>query len=254
MIDVGQVVVMGVAAGLCVAAASFLALRMQMSARMRAVLIGVSAGIAVGVSGGANSLGLSDWVNVALGFKSQMDLESEHLGERLMEDSRFRRLIEGKSSEEAQIITANLSKAGIQYLTEEQLTRWVYLQRRMAEHSSEFCAARWKGGMDPALFLQAVAALSDAERAEWLSMSTTATLAALQDGRPPAVPYDAMEKGLMAIFSDLPEEQRRAALADTSHRNVADERACELLKMVLSGAETLPQDQRGDFLRALTQL
>jgi hypothetical protein len=222
--------------------------------KYRSAIIGVAAGLTVGVGGAANALGAAEWVNVTLGLKSRLEIQSEKLGKRMLAHPRMKELVKGKSPKEVHELAASLSKSGIQYLPEAQLQRWVALQRQLASNSPEFCAARWKGGMQPTTFNAALGTLTEIQQTEWLEMTTQATLAALEGGRPPAVAPDALPRGFETVFGGLPRGERERAQTDASRQELSDARACELLQLVLGGVDDLPDGLRVDFARALSQL
>jgi hypothetical protein len=174
---------------------------------------------------------------------------------KLVSHPRFREVTSGKSPAEIRALAGSLTTRGLQYLEPADLQDWARIKARMAERSPALCAAMWKGRVDdPALGARTLTELGEPDARAWARLSAKASLLALDDAPPLSVDHEARVRALQSIVTKLPEGDRPAVMADVVKRaELSDERACQLMRMMLKGAGTLPAELRHAFLRALSQ-
>ncbi|MGH7345973.1 MAG: hypothetical protein ACREK4_13750 [Candidatus Rokuibacteriota bacterium] len=173
----------------------------------------------------------------------------------LVSHPRFREVTAGKSPAEVRALAAILTTRGLQYLDLPALQEWARIKLRMAERSPKLCAGMWKGRVDdPALGARTLTELGEPDARAWARLSARASLLALQDAPAPSADGDARVLAVRSIIATLPEGARPAAIADVVKRDeLSDERACELMRLMLEGSRALAPGLRHAFLRALTQ-
>ena len=174
---------------------------------------------------------------------------------KLVSHPRVREVTSGKTPAEIRALAGILTTRGLQYLELADLQDWVRIKARMAERSPALCAAMWKGRVDdPALGARTLTELGEPDARAWARLSAKASLLALDDASPPSVDHEARVRALQSIVAKLPEGDRPAVMADVVKRaELSDERACQLMRMMLEGADTLPAELQHAFLRALSQ-
>jgi hypothetical protein len=223
------------------------------AAAVRAAAIVVA--IVLAAAGGlvANRQGASEWLNVSLGLRSRLDVIVADEYKSLVSHPKFREATRGKSPAEVRALAATLTAAGFQYLELPDLQEWARIKLQMAERSATLCAGMWRGRQDPALGTRALGDLAEPDLRAWARLSAKASRHALDGGPSPSVREDARFKGLEHIVSKLADGERQAVLTDMARADVSDERACELMRMVLQGSRHLPADLQREFLRELTR-
>jgi hypothetical protein len=254
--DAGALIVAGVAggvAGVVGLLAQLLVRRAGLSAKSK-LQQGIALGLAAGVAAGAAQYRpLTDWTNVLLGFKSKFEVVMVSEAQALRASPKFRALVEGKTAAEAHDLGAALSARGLQYLDASDVEVLARIKLVLAEASPEVCAGMWTGSLNGSAVTAALSTLSDDEMKAWARITTTASLRALDNDKPPAVDQEALGAGLEQILQLLPAADRQRASFDMSRQDLDDARACELMKLVLRESQKLPADARMRFLRALTQ-
>ena len=231
--------------------------RARLAIRMAAVGAGIV--LAEGGALAAIRMGAGERFGVSLGDGPTRDAiaSSQYRDEykALVAHPRFREVTSGKSRAEIRALAAILTTRGLQYLELADLQDWARIKTRMAERSPKLCAAMWKGRVDdPTLGARTLTELGEADARAWARLSARASLKALEDAPAPSVSDEARILALQAIVAKLPEGGRPAVMADVVKREeLSDERACELMRLMLEGSGTLPPELQHPFLRALSQ-
>jgi len=220
---------------------------------IRMAAIGVAILLAGGLGLVANRLGASEWLNVRLGLRSKLDVIVSSEYKRLVSHPKFREVTKGKPTTEVREVAATLTSAGLQYLELPDLQDWARIKMQMAERSPKLCAGMWRGRQDPSLGTRTLGELAEPDLRAWARLSAKASLHALEGSPPPSVSPDARYRGLEHIVSKFSEHDRQSVLTDMARSDLSDERACELMQMVLKGSRDLPADLQREFLRELTR-
>jgi hypothetical protein len=231
--------------------------RAKVAVRIAAVVLGIV--LAEGAALAAIRMGVGERLGVSLEDRTSRDgvASSQYRDEykKLVSHPRFREVTSGKSPAEIRALAGSLTTRGLQYLELADLQDWARIKSRMAERSPKLCAAMWKGRVDdPALGARTLTELGEPDARAWARLSARASLLALEAAPPPPVDNEARTLALQSIVTKLPEGDRPAVMADVVKRaELSDERACQLMRMMLEGAGTLPAELRHAFLRALSQ-
>jgi hypothetical protein len=223
------------------------------AAGVRAAAIAVAIGLAAAGGLAGNRQGASEWLNVSLGLRSRLDVIVADEYQSLVSHPKFREATRGKSPAEVRALAATLTAAGFQYLELPDLQEWARIKLQMAERSPALCAGMWRGRQDPALGARTLGELAEPDLRAWARLSSQASRHALDGVPSPPVRENARFKGLEHIVSKLSDGDRQAALTDMGRAEVSDERACELMRLVLQGSRDLPADLQREFLRELTR-
>ena len=172
----------------------------------------------------------------------------------LVSHPKFREVTKDKSPAEVRALAATLTSQGLPSLELPDLQDWARIKMSMAEGSPKLCAGMWKRSVDAAPGAPALAELADPDVRAWARLSARASLHALEGTSPPPGDAEAYRRALESIVATLPEADRFAVIADlVKHEELSDERACELMRLVLGGSRSLPPDLQHEFLRALTR-
>jgi hypothetical protein len=220
---------------------------------VRAAAVVVAILLAAGGAMAANRQGASEWLNVRLGLRSKIDVIVADEYKSLVSHPKFHEATRGKSPAEIRALAATLTAAGFQHLELPDLQEWARIKLQMAERSPTLCAGMWRGRQDPALGSRALGDLAEPDLRAWARLSAKASRHALDGAPSPSVQQDARFKGLEHIVSKLSDGDRQAVLTDMARADVSDERACELMRLVLQGSRDLPPDLQREFLRELTR-
>jgi hypothetical protein len=168
----------------------------------------------------------------------------------VMQQREVQAKLSAATSTQARLLAREVAKRSVQYLDPRDLELWAATRGRVASVSKPACAHLWKGGDDTFLG-PAIAALGDETLDAYVEMLARGLALRLEKKPPPAVSVAALDRGFAAIAEQLPAETRARFEADVKRRDVTDERACELFRMLSLGAEKLSPPLRVDFYRAL---
>jgi hypothetical protein len=230
-------------------------------ARLAIRMAAVGAGIVLAEGGAlaAIRMGVGERFGVSVGDGPTRDAvaSSQYRDEykALVAHPRFREVTSGKSPAEIRALAGTLTTRGLQYLELADLQEWARIKTRMAERSPTLCAAMWKGRVDdPTLGARTLTELGEPDARAWARLSARASLKALEDAPAPSVGDQARMLALQSIVAKLPEGDRSAVVADVVKREeLSDERACELMRLMLEGSRGLAPELQHAFLRALSQ-
>jgi hypothetical protein len=149
-----------------------------------------------------------------------------------------------------------LVSRGLPRLSDDDLAALHSLRKRMILASERACPCFW----DPAACTEAdimdgLSRLTDLELAAWSKLSAKAGLAELSASAPVPSTENDFARGLAAVHERLPEAER-GRLDRIFETKGAPPKAeqCFAMRTILSGAETLPPDERAKFIRALVNV
>jgi hypothetical protein len=173
----------------------------------------------------------------------------------LLSNPKFVEATRGKTPAEIKALAGALTSKGLSYLDLPDLQQWARVKLRLAERSPKLCAGMWKGRVDdPGLGARTLTELGEPDERAWARLSARASLRALEGSPPPPVDEGARRLAVQEILAKLPEKDQPAAAADMAKREeLSDERACQLMRMMLDGSRTLPPEIQLGFLRSLAR-
>lgn len=197
---------------------------------------------------------LVDWTNETLGLEPRLDIVSRSEGRRLLESASFRKLVQGKTPAEAQVIAAELGARGIQYLDDSEIDEWGRIKLALANLSPDVCAGMWRGPANPAAFAEATSKLSDVDLRTMARLTTTGSLRALDAGASSGFDKEGFDAGLEQIGERCSATEQASLSGGIAGTEPDDASACAFMKLILSKSQELPGSDRARFLRALSQL
>jgi len=217
---------------------------------IRIAAIGGAIVLAEGGALAAIRMGASERFVLSSGDRTRLDDEYKDL----VSHPKFAQVTRGKSPAEIRALATSLTSRGLQYLDLPDLQDWARIKLRMAERSPKLCAGMWKGRVDdPTLGARTLTELGEPDARAWARLSARASVHALEGPAPPVVTNEARMLALHQIVLKLPEGDRPAAMADMFKREqLSDERACELMRMILEGSRDLEPELQHAFLRFLS--
>ena len=225
---------------------------------IRIAAIGGAIVLAEGGALAAIRMGASERFVLSSGDRTRLDVvvSREYRDEYkdLVSHPKFAQVTRGKSPAEIRALATSLTSRGLQYLDLPDLQDWARIKLRMAERSPKLCAGMWKGRVDdPTLGARTLTELGEPDARAWARLSARASVHALEGPPPPVVTNEARMLALHQIVMKLPEGDRPAAMADMFKREqLSDERACELMRMILEGSRDLEPELQHAFLRFLS--
>jgi hypothetical protein len=194
---------------------------------------------------------VGDAVAVGVGVKSKSEVVVGEAMRSLTEDPRLHAELVGKDAASARAHIAELTARGLALLPASELGTWASLRLRLVEASPVYCAAAWRGGLDPRDSFRALDALTDDEQRRFGALLSRAGKLALDTPPNETTHGRTMMQGIATIAATLPPAERADFDRDVGLADPGDQRACELSQIVLRGALTLPAPEREALLRAL---